>query len=122
MNYNKVVKTSEIKIKVGLNVDNVPVDLKWNASDSDHERLNNCKSVNLSIWDPVDKNSLGINLWTLDLTIDEMHSHFFRTILNYTDSYIRATKNPFAKQMVQDLCTELSRKTSDWEDKKDKNK
>ena len=115
---NKIVKTSEIKIKVGLNAENVPVDLKWNASDSDHERLNACKSVNLSIWDPVEKNSLGINLWTIDLTIDEMHSHFFRTLLNFTDSYVRATQNPFAKEMVQKLCEDLTKKTSDWEEGK----
>lgn len=117
---NKVKKTSEIKIKVGLNENNIPIDLKWNASDSDHERLNDCKSVNISIWDPIEKNSLGINLWTLDLTTDEMHSHFFRTMLNFTDSYIRATQNPFAKEMVQKLCTDLAKQTADWEENKTK--
>lgn len=122
MDKNKIAKTSEIKIKVGLNSENVPVDLKWKASDSDHEAFNACKSINLSIWDPVEKNSLGINLWTLDLTIDEMHSHYFRTLLNFTDSYVRATQNPYAKELIQKLCTELSKKTSDWEEGKDSKK
>tara|TARA_B110000908_G_C10073000_1_gene365972 strand:- start:73 stop:441 length:369 start_codon:yes stop_codon:yes gene_type:complete len=117
---NKVKKTSEIKIKVGLNEQNIPVDIKWKASDSEHERLNDCKSINLSIWDPVEKNSLGINLWTTDLMVDEMHSHFFRTLLNLTDSYVRATKNPYAKDLVQNLCTDLAKKTSDWEEGKEK--
>lgn len=118
---NKVKKTSEIKIKVGLNEQNIPIDLKWKASDSEHERLNDCKSVNISIWDPVEKNSLGINLWTVDLTTDEMHSHYFRTLLNFTDSYVRATQNPFAKEMVQNLCKELTSKTAEWEENKSKN-
>lgn len=117
---NKVKKTSEIKIKVGLNEQNIPVDLKWKATDSNHERLNDCKSVNLSIWDPVEKTSLGINLWTTDLTTDEMHSHFFRTLLNYTDSYVRATQNPFAKEMIQEMCKKLSDKTVEWEENKQK--
>ncbi len=118
MQKNKVVKTSEIKIKVGLNEQNIPVDIKWMATDSEHQRLNSCKSINLSIWDPVEKNSLGINLWTTDLMTDEMHSHFFRTLLNFTDSYVRATKNPYAKKLVQNLCTDLAKKTSDWDDGK----
>lgn len=117
---NKVKKTSEIKIKVGLNEQNIPIDLKWKATDSEHERLNDCKSVNISIWDPIEKNSLGINLWTVDLTTDEMHSHFFRTLLNFTDSYVRATQNPFAKEMVQNLCKDLTKQTADWEEAKSK--
>jgi gliding motility-associated protein GldC len=119
---NKVKKTSEIKIKVGLNEQNIPVDIKWKASDSEHERFNDCKSINLSIWDPVEKNSLGINLWTTDLMVDEMHSHYFRTLLNFTESYVRATKNPYAKELIQSLCTDLAKKTSDWEEGKEKEK
>lgn len=122
MQDNKVKKTSEIKIKVGLNEQNIPVDIKWKASDSEHERLNDCKSINLSIWDPVEKNSLGINLWTTDLMVDEMHSHYFRTLLNFTESYVRATKNPYAKELIQNLCTDLAKKTSDWEEGKEKEK
>ena len=40
---DKVVKTSEIKIKVGLDSNNVPIDLKWMATDSEHKNLNDCK-------------------------------------------------------------------------------
>jgi gliding motility-associated protein GldC len=115
---SKVVKTSEIKIKVGLDGNNIPVDLKWMATDSEHQNLNDCKSVNISIWDPVDNNSLGINLWTTDLRVDEMHSHYFRTLLNLTSSYVQATKNPFAQKMIKEFCENLAKETSDWEEKK----
>ena len=46
---DKVVKTSEIKVKVGLDQNNVPIDLKWMATDSEHQNLNDCKSINISI-------------------------------------------------------------------------
>lgn len=115
---SKVVKSSEIKIKVGLDQNNIPIDLKWMASDSEHQNLNDCKSVNISIWDPIDNNSLGINLWTSDLRVDEMHSHYFRTLLNFTNSYQQATKNPFATKMMKEFCEKLAKETSDWEEEK----
>lgn len=117
---DKVVKTSEIKVKVGLDQNNVPIDLKWMATDSEHQNLNDCKSINISIWDPVENNSLGINLWTTDLKVDEMHSHYFRTLMNMTNSYIQATKNPFAQKLMQKFCEDLAKQTADWEDEKEK--
>lgn len=110
--------TSEIRIKVGLDENKIPVDLKWMATDSDHRHLNDCKAVNISIWDPVDRNSLGINLWTRDLMVDEMHSHFFRTLMQLTESYVRATGNPHAAERMKTFCEDLARETSDWEENK----
>lgn len=121
MNSN-VEKTSEIKIKVGLDKANIPVDLKWMATDSEHQNLNDCKVVNLSIWDPRENNSLGINLWTTDVRVEEMHSHYFRTLMNLTNSYVQATNNPFAKDMLKEFVESLAKKTSDWEENKEQNK
>ena len=118
--FENIEKTEEIKVKVGLDKNNVPIDLKWLATASDNSNLNDCKAINISIWDPVENNSLGINLWTTDLRVDEMHAHYFRTMMNITESYTQATKNPFAREMVKAFCEELAKKTSDWEDEKEK--
>lgn len=117
---DKIHKTEEIKVKVGLDTNNVPVDLKWLATASPNANLNDCKAVNISIWDPVEENSLGINLWTTDLRVEEMHSHYFRTLMNITESYVQATKNPFAKKMMKEFCENLAKNTSDWEEEKEK--
>jgi gliding motility-associated protein GldC len=116
---DKIVKTSEIKIKVGLDSNNVPIDLKWMATDSEHQNLQDCKSVNISIWDPIENNSLGINLWTTDLKVEEMHSHYFRTLMNITNSYVQATKNPFAQKRIKEFCENLAKETADWEEEKE---
>ena len=69
---NEVKKWEEIKIKVGLNKDNLPIDLKWSASANSSQGVKDCKAFNLGIWDPVENNSLSINLWTNSMTVDEM--------------------------------------------------
>ena len=116
----EIEKESEIKVKVGLNKNQVPVDIKWRATDSENQEMKDCKSIMLAVWDPYEKNTLSINLWTDQMTVDEMHAHFFRTLTNLTNSYYQATSNPEVIPMMESMIKELAKKTSDWEESKEK--
>jgi gliding motility-associated protein GldC len=113
-------KTSEIRLKVSLNTQKVPVDIKWMATDSSQEHFTDCKAFNLALWDPVESNSLSINLWTEDMQTHEMHSFFLRALMQQTESYTRATGNPFANEMMRDFVQKLAKQTSDWENELNK--
>ena len=115
---NGIVKTSEIRFKVGLSEKNIPIDIKWLASDSKNNELRDCKSIMISIWDAVQNETLKIDLWTNAMTTDEMHSHFFQTLLSMSESYARATGNPYAVDDVKKFAQDLAKKTADWEDAK----
>lgn len=112
------MKQSEIRFKISLDEQNVPVDIKWHATDTPNKELRDCKSIMISIWDAVQKDTLKIDLWTNEMTTDEMHSQFFQTLLSMADSYQRATKNPFVKEDVKAFAQTLAKKTSDWENEK----
>ncbi|MFN8310639.1 MAG: gliding motility protein GldC [Chitinophagales bacterium] len=108
-------KQSDIRFRVTLNEANVPLDIKWQATDASNSELRDCKSIMVSIWDAVQKETLKIDLWTTEMTIDEMHSHFFQTILSMADSYHKATKNPFVKEEMKNFAEQLAKKTAEWE-------
>ena len=112
------MKQSDIRFKVTLDDNNVPLDIKWQASDSANQELRDCKSIMLSIWDMAQKETLKIDLWTTEMSVDEMHAHFFQTLLSMADSYQRATKNPFVKEEVKAFAESLAKKTADWENEK----
>ena len=114
----EVVKTSEIRFKIGLDDKNVPLDIKWMATDSKNNELRDCKSIMVSIWDAVQNETLKIDLWTTAMTTDEMHSHFFQTMLSMSESYAKATGNPYAIEEVKKFAQQLAKKTADWEDGK----
>jgi len=114
----EIVKTSEIRFKVGLDNKNVPLDIKWMATDSKNNELRDCKSIMVSIWDAVQNETLKIDLWTTAMTTDEMHSHFFQTMLSMSESYAKATGNPYAIEEVKKFAQQLAKKTADWEDEK----
>ena len=114
----QIAKTSEIRFKIGLDEKNVPLDIKWSATDSKNQELRDCKSIMISIWDMVQNQTLKIDLWTNDMTTDEMHSHYFQTLLAMTESYAKATGNPYAKEDMQKFAEQLAKKTAEWEEGK----
>ena len=114
----EIVKTSEIRFKIGLDNKNVPLDIKLMATDSKNNELRDCKSIMISIWDMVQNETLKIDLWTNDMTTDEMHSQFFQTLLSMSESYAKATGNPFAIEEMKKFAQQLAKKTADWEDGK----
>ena len=113
-----ITKQSEIRFKIGLDEKNVPVDIKWQATDSKNQELRECKSIMVSIWDAATRETLKIDLWTKEMTTDEMHSHFFQTLLSMADSYQKATKNPYVKDEVKTFAEQLAKKTAEWESTK----
>lgn len=115
---SQIKKTSEIRFKIGLDEKNVPLDIKWAATDSKNNELRDCKSIMISIWDMVHKETLKIDLWTSEMTTDEMHSHFFQTLLSMSESYSKATGNPYALEETKKFAQALAKKTADWEDSK----
>ena len=83
-------KTSEIKVIIDLDQNNVPEKLTWSAQDGG---VNNeeAKTVLLSIWDAKAKETLRIDLWTKDMPVDEMKIFFHQTLVAMTDTFQRAT-------------------------------
>lgn len=100
---DKICKTSDISIKVGLNENNLPLGMKWTATDGNIENAD-AKAMILSLWDPKDNNTMRIDLWTKDMTIDEMKQFFHQTLLTMADSFEKATGETNISEDLRDYC------------------
>ena len=89
----EIARVSHINVKVGLDETNVPVSMKWQASDSPYKNGQDCKAMMLSIWDEAAKQSLRIDLWTKEMTIEEMQFFFFETLMTMSGTYLKATND-----------------------------
>ncbi len=69
------MRHSEINFKVHLDENRVPEKIFWDATENPNEGINETLAINLNIWDQYHKGLLGINLWTKDMSTDEM-KHF----------------------------------------------
>lgn len=100
---DKIVKTSEIHLKVGMNDNNLPVRMKWSAEDGDVKDAE-ARAFLLSIWDPAVKNTMKIDLWTKDMSIEEMKQFFHQTLLTMADTFERATGEHNICEDLRDYC------------------
>jgi gliding motility-associated protein GldC len=98
-----VAHTSEIKIKVGLDAEKVPVSIDWSASDMHPNGATEaCKAMMIALFDDAHKDTLRIDLWTKDMQVIEMDRFMYRILQSLSETYLRATNNRnMAEQMAQ---------------------
>jgi gliding motility-associated protein GldC len=90
----KVSKSSNILIKVGLDEKNVPVKMEWHAEDNPNSKTpQECKAMLLSLFDKDHKDTIKIDLWTTEMQVQEMDRFFYQTLRALADTYQRATQN-----------------------------
>ncbi len=97
-------KTSRIKFTIQLNDQNVPSAIHWYASDSQHKEDKKTKTMMINLWDPEEKNTLNINLWTKEMQVDEMYVHFYQSMMSWAETLENATGCPFAIEEMKNFC------------------
>lgn len=97
----EVKKKSDIKITVGLNEENVPVKMEWQAQDDPtKDNPKECKAMLLSLFDKESLDTMKIDLWTTEMQVIEMDRFFFQTLRALSDTYFKATQN---KELASDM-------------------
>jgi gliding motility-associated protein GldC len=104
-----IVKKSHIEIEVGLNANNLPLQMNWSASDGGIENAP-ARAMFLSLWNPEDKNTMKIDLWTKDMSIEEMKQFFHQTLLTMADTFEKATGETLITEDLRDYCYHFAEK------------
>lgn len=102
-------QTSEIKITVDLDENNIPEKLHWEATDTD-EKAAEAKAILMSIWDPKEKETLRIDLWTKEMRVDEMKHFFHQTLVSMADTLERAANEERMAGDMRDFCAHFAEK------------
>lgn len=98
MSKDKVVESKEIKVTVGVDEKNMPVHMEWVTEGESQE----IKAMLLSVFDKEYRDTFKIDLWTMDMQIQEMDRLFYQTLKGLADTYFNATKNnKLASEMRQ---------------------
>lgn len=100
-------RTAEINVSVDLDADSVPTRIEWQASEAKDEGPAEAQSVMLSLWDGDNKTTAAIDLWTKEITIDDMNQHFYQTFHKMAETYLRATNNPEVAQEIHAFADEF---------------
>ncbi len=103
------MKTTEIKFKISVDENNLPVKIEWEAPDSGEK--SECNSLMMALWDSKENHTLRIDLWTKEMSVDEMKKFYHQNVITLTDTYIRATGDEATAQKVKKFFSELGKET-----------
>jgi len=105
----EITKKSDINISIGLNENHVPVEMKWSATDGGIQNQDT-KAMLLSMWDGAKNETLKIDLWTEEMSVEEMKQFFHQTLLTLADSFERATGETLICEDLRDYCYHFAQK------------
>ena len=103
-------KTSNINIQVGLDENNIPEQLRWEASDTG-EKAAEAKAILMSIWDEKTKETLRIDLWTKDMPVNDMFILYHQNLMGMATSLEKSTGEEKLAQALRDYCSFFAEKT-----------
>ena len=103
-------KMSEIKLIIHLDDNKVPEKIEWEATDAGFDGKKECKSMMISLWDKEESVTLGIDLWTKEMRVDEMNIYIHQSLLKMADTYRRATKDNIAAALIEDFSAGFAEK------------
>lgn len=101
------MKTTEITFKVTVDENHLPIKIEWDAPDTGEK--SECKSAMIALWDAKENNTLRMDLWTKEMSIDEMKKFYHQNVLTLTDTYLRATNDSATADTVKKFFQQLGK-------------
>lgn len=101
--------TKQITIEVGLDENAVPEEIRWQAPDAG-EKEQQAEAVMLAFFDSGNKTTLGLDLWTKDMLVGDMHIFCYQTLKKMADLIERATQDRDAAELVRQFSREYGKK------------
>lgn len=100
---------SRITIDVTTDENHVPVAMKWTAEDGGIENQN-ASAMALSMWNPKEFSAMRMDLWTKEMSVEEMRSFVVQTMMTLADTYERATSDKDHASAIRGFTEELAKR------------
>jgi gliding motility-associated protein GldC len=95
---DKKLKYNDVTVRVGLDENDLPEKIQWSATDANKE--SDAKATFITFWDGDLQQTLSMQLWVKDFTVDEMKQFVHQSVVLLTDTLEKATgKDSLIKDM-----------------------
>lgn len=100
-------KKSTIHFEIELDEQNIPEKITWTASDGKTNQ-EETKAMSVSLWDEKQMNAMRIDLWTKELSVDEMKIFYVNSLAGYAQMILNSTGDEFMAKRTNEFCDELA--------------
>jgi gliding motility-associated protein GldC len=102
--------TKNIRIAVDLDDKRIPQSIAFDADEGGNEGSTACRAMILALWDHQRKDTLRLDLWTHDMTVDEMKIFFHETLVSMAETLKRSTADERIAGDMADFCDYFAEK------------
>ena len=100
---------SRIVIDVTTDENQVPVSMEWTAEDGGI--INQpASAMTLSMWNAKEFAAMRMDLWTKEMSVEEMRSFVIQTIMTLADTYERSTSDKNHANALRGFTEELAKR------------
>lgn len=107
------MRESDINFHIGLDEENIPETITWSASDKEVPGAEYTKGILLSIFDNATQETLRMDIWTKEMTVDEMKKFVINSIGGMATTIENATGDRDMAGKMHELCRELVKKVQE---------
>ena len=100
---------SRIVIDVTTDENQVPVSMEWTAEDGGIMNQP-ASAMTLSMWNAKDFAARRMDLWTKEMSVEEMRSFVIQTIMTLADTYERSTSDKDHANALRGFTEELAKR------------
>ena len=101
--------TSRIVIDVTTDENQVPVAMEWTAEDGGVMNQP-ASAMALSMWNAKEFAAMRMDLWTKEMSVEEMRSFVVQTIMTLADTYERSTSDKDHANALRGFTEELAKR------------
>lgn len=101
------MKKSKINFEIDLDKENIPEKIMWNATEKPEDGPEETSAINISLWDPNERNTMRIDLWTKEMPVDEMKRFYIDCLGGMAQSILNSTGDEFMASEMNNLCDKL---------------
>ena len=100
---------SRITIDVTTDENHVPVAMEWTAEDGGIAQQP-ASAMALSMWNAKEYAAMRMDLWTQDMSVEEMRSFVVQTMMTLADTYEKATSDNEHATAIRGFTQELAKR------------
>ena len=98
---------NKIEIEVITDENHVPTEIMWSADDG-NIRSRKAKAMALAMWDDIDGAAMNMDIWTKDMSVEEMRHFICQTMMTLADTFERATSDKVHAEAIRGFTKELA--------------
>lgn len=100
---------NKIEIQVTTDENKVPTEIHWTAP-NEKIKGRSAKAMTLVFWDEENTSTMNMDLWTKEMSVEEMRHFVCQSMMLLADTFERATNDKAHAEAVRGFTTELAKR------------